>query len=153
MTWTHSSIASTRTTWSTFFRQVPDLRAELLSAATADDTEWSEWHWHGTREDSAHFEMRGVIVMGLQGNCISWARLYMQEVEASGEDIESALQRLAEPKRSGTGHQRPRHRHPRVVHSFGSVAPPRLRGALPLNRMRGDQRGVGNTRTPLPRRR
>lgn len=25
----------------------------------------------------------------------------MEEVEASGEDIESALQRLAEPKRSG----------------------------------------------------
>ncbi|MEU0388965.1 hypothetical protein [Streptomyces chartreusis] len=34
--------------------------------------------------------------MGLQGDCVSWARLYMEEVEADGEDIESAVRRLAE---------------------------------------------------------
>lgn len=88
-----------RKNWSTFFRQVPDLRAELLGTVNADGIEWSEWHWHGTREDSTHFEMRGVIVMGLQDDCISWARLYMEEVEAGGEDIESAVQRLTGPER------------------------------------------------------
>ncbi|MFJ8470016.1 nuclear transport factor 2 family protein [Streptomyces swartbergensis] len=87
-----------RENWGVFFRQVPDLRAELLTTASADGTEWSEWHWHGTREDGTRFEMRGVIIMGLQDDRISWARLYMEEVEAGGEDIEASVQRLAEPK-------------------------------------------------------
>lgn len=86
-----------RKNWSAFFRQIPDLRAELLGTAHTDGTEWSEWHWHGTRQDNTPFEMRGVIVMGLQGDCVSWARLYMEEVDAGGEDIESAVRRLAGP--------------------------------------------------------
>jgi ketosteroid isomerase-like protein len=84
-----------RKNWSTFFREIPDLQAELLASITADDTEWGEWRWHGTRGSGDRFEMRGVTLMGTRNNHIAWGRLYMEEIEGAGEQIDQAVQRLA----------------------------------------------------------
>jgi len=58
-------------------------------------TEWGEWRRHGTRANGDHFEMRGVTLMGTRNNHIVWGRLYMEEVEEAGEEIDHAVQRLA----------------------------------------------------------
>jgi ketosteroid isomerase-like protein len=84
-----------RKNWSAFFREIPNLRAELLASAAGEDTEWGEWHWHGTRAGGSAFEMRGVTVMGVRDNHIVWGRLYMEEVEEAGQDIDQAVQCLA----------------------------------------------------------
>jgi len=85
--------------WSAFFREIPDLQAELLASAVGEDTEWGEWHWHGTWHGTCasggRFEMRGVTFMGTRNDHIVWGRLYMEEVEEVGEDIDQAVQRLA----------------------------------------------------------
>jgi ketosteroid isomerase-like protein len=81
--------------WSTFFQEIPDLQAELLASIAADDTEWGEWRWHGTRATGDRFEMRGVILMETRNDHIVWGRLYMEETEGAGDEIDQAVQRLA----------------------------------------------------------
>jgi len=39
--------------------------------------------------------MRGVTLMGTRSNHIVWGRLYMEEIEGAGEQIDQAVQRLA----------------------------------------------------------
>jgi limonene-1,2-epoxide hydrolase len=72
--------------WSGMFESFPDFHAELLRISTDGDTVWSEWHWSATG-----LEMAGVTVMGLEGDRISWARLYMEPVEEAGQDIDEAM--------------------------------------------------------------
>ncbi|MBT2439990.1 nuclear transport factor 2 family protein [Streptomyces sp. ISL-36] len=88
-----------RRNWSVFFRTLPDLRAEILALAMAeaDGVEWTEWRWQGNRENSTRFEMRGVMILGVQEERIAWARLYMEEVDAASEDIDSAVRNLTTP--------------------------------------------------------
>jgi len=78
-----------------FFREIPDLQAELLASAAGEDAEWGEWHWHGTRASGERFEMRGVTIMGTRNDHIVWGRLYMEAAEEVGVDIDQAVQRLA----------------------------------------------------------
>ena len=84
-----------RRNWSTFFTEVPDLRAELLASSIANDTEWGEWYWQGTRRTGGPFAMRGVTLMGIRDDHIVWGRLYMEEVEGAGEEIDQTVRRLA----------------------------------------------------------
>lgn len=70
-----------RKNWEAIFSGVPDFRAELIRYAPVDDIVWTEWHWSGTRTDGSPFEMRGVIVWGVEEGRIAWGRLYMENVE------------------------------------------------------------------------
>jgi ketosteroid isomerase-like protein len=77
-----------RENWTRVFSGVPDFNAELLLSATTDDgVEMGEWHWRGTHTDGSPFAMRGVTVMGIEGEQIAWGRLYMEMVEGDGADI------------------------------------------------------------------
>ena len=87
--------AQVRTNWAAFFAGVPDFRAELLGAASAGDVVWSEWAWSGHRGDGSALDLRGVIVMGVADDRIHWARLYMEETEQDGADIDATMRRLA----------------------------------------------------------
>ncbi len=89
-----------RENWSALFRSIPDLRAELTASAVAGDTEWAEWHWAGTNADGTPFESRGVTVMGVDGDQATWARLYMEEVDRTGEDIDQAIKRWTRAEES-----------------------------------------------------
>src|SRR3954453_11353810 len=71
-----------RENWASVFAGVPDLKAELLSTATAaDGAEVGEWHWYGNYGDGTRFAMKGVIMVGMDDDSIAWGRLYMEPVE------------------------------------------------------------------------
>src|SRR5262245_14611530 len=86
--------AQVRENWTAVFAGVPDFAAELLGAAAVGDTEWSEWHWHGTHADGTELDMVGVMVGGVAGGQLSWARLYVEPVEQAGGGIGAAVRRM-----------------------------------------------------------
>ena len=87
-----------RENWLSVFAGIPDLTAELLLAATTDGgVEIGEWDWHGTHLDGSPFDMRGVIVVGVEGGKIIWGRLYMEPVEHGGADIEQMVRDTYRP--------------------------------------------------------
>ena len=81
--------------WSALFAGIPDFHADLLDTALQADTAWTEWHWTGTRLDGAPLDMRGVTLFRIDGGLITSGRLYMEEVEAAGENIDEAVRRLS----------------------------------------------------------
>jgi ketosteroid isomerase-like protein len=85
--------------WSALFAGIPDFRAELLATAVEGETSWAEWHWTGTRADDAPFDMRGVTLFAIENGRIVSGRLYMEEVEQTGEPIDETVRRLAEGTR------------------------------------------------------
>ena len=84
-----------RANWSAVFSGVPDFSAELVATAVRDDTLWSEWRWRGTHKDGSRLDMAGVIVCGVQGGRIAWARLYVEPVESGGEGIDAAVREMS----------------------------------------------------------
>jgi limonene-1,2-epoxide hydrolase len=83
-----------RTNWAAFFEAVPDFHAEVLRTATVGDTVWSEWVWSGHHRDGSTLDMRGVIILGITDDRIAWARLYMEETELAGADIDETMRHL-----------------------------------------------------------
>jgi ketosteroid isomerase-like protein len=83
-----------RRNWSAIFSGVPDIAAEILRAASADDVVWSEWELHGTRVDGVPHLMRGVIVFGVRDDQAEWARFYLEPVEAGVDGVDAAIDRL-----------------------------------------------------------
>jgi ketosteroid isomerase-like protein len=84
-----------RANWSAIFEGVPDFSAELVSAASDGDTEWSEWRWRGTQSDGGKLDMAGVIVAGVRDGKLEWARLYVEPVEQEGAGIEAAVRSMS----------------------------------------------------------
>jgi ketosteroid isomerase-like protein len=84
-----------RENWSAVFSAVPDFRAELVGCASDGDTLWTEWRWDGTRADGSRLEMAGVIVMGVRGGLIGWARLYIEPIEQAGAGIDAAVAKMS----------------------------------------------------------
>jgi ketosteroid isomerase-like protein len=84
-----------RANWSAVFSGVPDFHADLVATAVEDDTLWSEWRWQGTHEDGSRLDMAGVVVFGVQGGRIAWARLYVEPVESGGEGIDAAVRDMS----------------------------------------------------------
>jgi ketosteroid isomerase-like protein len=85
-----------RANWRAIFSGVPDFTPELLGAAQDGDTIWTEWSWRGTRTAGGRLEMAGVIVFGLRGGLIGWARLYVEDVDR-GAGIGAAVEQMAGP--------------------------------------------------------
>jgi ketosteroid isomerase-like protein len=86
--------AQVRKNWTTLFAAMPDFRGELLRWSVDGEVIWTEWHWRGTQRDGTEIDMRGIILFGVADNRIDWGRLYMQPVEANGEDIDQSLDRF-----------------------------------------------------------
>jgi ketosteroid isomerase-like protein len=85
-----------RTNWKALFEGIPDFHSELLATATEGDTVWSEWRWTGTRANEAPLDLRGVTLFGIEAGSIVSGRLYMEEVEEAGGDIDETVRRLSE---------------------------------------------------------
>jgi len=83
--------------WSAVFAGVPDFRAELVAGCRAQDVEWGEVSWRGHHTDGSDFAMCGVIIATIRGDRIAAARLYVEPVEATDEDIEAAVEQLYRP--------------------------------------------------------
>ena len=84
-----------RANWSALLDAMPDFHAEVLRSAVDGDTLFVEVHWTGTKLDGSPLEERGVIVMGIHDDRISWGRLYVDEVEREGADIDTVVRRMA----------------------------------------------------------
>jgi ketosteroid isomerase-like protein len=54
-----------------------------------------EIHWTGTKADGTPLDERGVIIMGIRDDRIAWGRLYADEVERGGADIDAVVRRMA----------------------------------------------------------
>jgi hypothetical protein len=61
---------------------IPDFQAGLLRAAVDDDTLFTEVRRTGTKADGVARSAR--VIVGIRGDRIAWARLYIDEVEREG---------------------------------------------------------------------
>ena len=83
--------------WSSVFEGVPDFAATLVASSVDADTTWAEWEWRGRHTDGSSFGMRGVTILVVRDGLVAEGRLYMEPVDAAGEDIDAAVQELYKP--------------------------------------------------------
>jgi ketosteroid isomerase-like protein len=84
--------------WAAMFSVIPDFRAEALDTAVDGDTAWTEWRWSGTRADGIPLDMRGVTLFRVEDGLIVSGRLYVEEVEQAGADIDQTVSRISGPR-------------------------------------------------------
>ena len=82
-----------RRNWEQIFAAIPDITAEVLRSAVNGDEVWSEWEHRGTRQDGSLHLMRGVIIFGLGGDLLTWARFYLEPVQEGGGNVDAAVRR------------------------------------------------------------
>ena len=80
-----------RKNWSGMFESFPDFEAQLLRHTAEGGVVWSEWHWSATG-----LNMAGVTIFGVEEDRIAWGRLYVEQVEEDGEDIDEAMRTITE---------------------------------------------------------
>ena len=83
--------AQVRLNWEHIFAFMPDITIRVLRSCADGDTVWSEWEMSGTRLDGIAQQMAGVIVFGVRDGRFSWARFYLEPVQAGGPDVNQAL--------------------------------------------------------------
>jgi ketosteroid isomerase-like protein len=92
---TFQGIDQVRANWGAVLTAIPDFHAETLRAAVEGDTVFVEVHWTGTKANGAPLDERGVLVMGIRDDRIAWGRLYVDEVEQEGADIDETVRQMA----------------------------------------------------------
>jgi ketosteroid isomerase-like protein len=80
-----------RLNWTQIFGAVPDLTAEVTAGVQDADAAWTEWQMSGTRGDGTRHLMRGVIIFTVLDDRISAARFYLEPVETSTGDVNTAV--------------------------------------------------------------
>ena len=80
-----------RRTWEQIFAFIPDITARVLRSCRDANVVWSEWDMTGTRRDGAAAHMAGVIVFGMRDGLFSWARFYLEPVQAGGAGANQAV--------------------------------------------------------------
>ena len=85
-----------RRNWEQIFAAVPDLTATVLRSC-GDEVVWSEWEMTGTRPDGVTLQMAGVIIFGVGDARFTWARFYLEPVQA-GPDVNQTVR-----ERTGAG--------------------------------------------------
>ena len=80
-----------RRNWEQIFAFMPDLTARVLRSCCQGEVVWSEWEMTGTRPDGTTLQMAGVVVFGVRDGRFSWARFYLEPVQAGGADVNQAL--------------------------------------------------------------
>jgi hypothetical protein len=87
-------IDQVRKNWSAMLEAVPDVRWEILRSVETEDTAWVELRLTGTQADGAMLHELGVVIFGVPDEKIAWARLYLEDVEANGWDIDAEVKRM-----------------------------------------------------------
>jgi ketosteroid isomerase-like protein len=83
-----------REIWAEIISDVPDLRAEIPAAVQDGTTIWSEWRIFGTARSGALMEIRGVMIFGVRGGRVAWARTYLEPVEQAGRSLAQLIGEL-----------------------------------------------------------
>ncbi len=73
-----------RENFTALFRDIPDLRADLLRSVADGDTVWMEWRMRGNRRDGTPFEFVGVNIFGVRDQQFVWGRIYTELVRDAG---------------------------------------------------------------------
>lgn len=84
-----------RKNWSALLAAIPDFRADVLRTAVNGETLWTEAHWSGTKADGSPLDEMIVTIFGVRDGRIAWGRLYGEEVERDGTDIDETVRRIA----------------------------------------------------------
>ena len=92
---TFQGIDQVRANWSAMLTAMPDFHAEIVRSAVDGDVVFAEVHWTATKADGTPLEERGVVIMGIREDRIAWGRLYVEEVERRGADIDAVVRRMA----------------------------------------------------------
>jgi ketosteroid isomerase-like protein len=92
---TFEGIGQVRANWSALLDAISDFHAEVVRTAVDGDTVFAEVHWTGTKADGARLDERGVVVMGVREDRLAWGRLYVDEVEHEGPDIDAVVRHMA----------------------------------------------------------
>jgi ketosteroid isomerase-like protein len=92
---TFQGIDQVRANWSALLDSIPDFRGEIVRSAVDGDTVFVEIHWTGTKADGTPLDERGVIIMGIRDDRVAWGRLYVDEVEREGADIDAVVRHMA----------------------------------------------------------
>jgi hypothetical protein len=87
-----------RRNWLQILAAVPDLTAVLVGSHADDGAVWAEWDWSGTRADVTPLRMRGVTILGIEGDAIDWARFYMEPVDKDGVGVDAAVRAQVGPR-------------------------------------------------------
>ena len=82
-----------RRNWEQIFTAVPDISARVLRSAVSGDEAWSEWEHRGTRRDGSAHVMVGVVIFGVRGGLLAWARFYVEPVLEGTENVDAAVRR------------------------------------------------------------
>ena len=82
-----------RRNWEQIFAAIPDLTAKVLRSAVNGGEAWSEWEHRGTRRDGSAHLMRGVVIFGVRGGLLAWARFYVEPVVDGRENVDAAVRR------------------------------------------------------------
>jgi ketosteroid isomerase-like protein len=96
-----------RKNWEQIFRFVPDISVRVLGCRSDGDMVWSEWEMAGTRRDGSAHLMTGVILFGVREGQASWARFYLEPVEAAGVDVNGAVRQNVGAEATGAGRAEP----------------------------------------------
>ncbi|UQX87444.1 nuclear transport factor 2 family protein [Jatrophihabitans telluris] len=83
-----------RRNWATIFAGVPDLSVRVVAAASDGDEAWTEWQMAGTRVDGQPHAMAGVIVFVVRQGLISSGRFYLEPLDVSSGNADTAVDRL-----------------------------------------------------------
>ena len=89
-----------RRNWEQIFTFVPDITARVLRHCCDGELVWSEWEMTGTRRDGTAHQMAGVVLFGIGGGSFSWARFYLEPVQAGGVGVDAAVRQHV---RAGAG--------------------------------------------------
>lgn len=82
-----------RRNFETLLQDVPNLRAEILSAVVDGDSVWMEWRMHGIRSNGTPFEFAGVNIFGVREDRFAWGRIYTELVRDAG-GVDGQLERM-----------------------------------------------------------
>ena len=80
-----------RRNWEQIFAFVPDITARVLRWCCDGEMVWSEWEMSGTRRDGTAHQMAGVVLFGISEGLFSWARFYLEPVQAGGPGPDAAV--------------------------------------------------------------
>jgi ketosteroid isomerase-like protein len=95
--WGFTGRDQVRANWTQIFAAIPDLTCEVVRCAVDGDTIWSEWEHRGTRPDGTPHLMRGVVIFGVDEGCATWARFYLEPVQAGAGTVDEAVREQVLP--------------------------------------------------------